>query len=416
MNDTAARVLIVDDEAAQMKALCDTLATEGYATSGFVSAKRALGALREHEFDLLLTDLMMPEIDGIQLLKAARDISPDLVCIMMTGYGTIDTAVKAMQAGALDYIVKPFKLNVILPVLNRALAVKRLRQTNAELKQRIKVRTQELEIANRDLNAANRELESFSYSISHDLRAPLRAVQGFCQIYMDDFAASIPKDGLPLLEHVIAGSQRMAQLIDDLLTFSRLGRQPILRQVVSLDRMVRRLVDERNAEDPQRRIEVHIGSLGECEGDASLIEQVLVNLISNAFKFTRDRDPASIEIDRLQRGNEGCRQHSDEGGQQRGEEQVYFVRDNGAGFDMKYAGKLFGVFQRLHSTSQFEGTGVGLSIVQRIIERHGGRIWAESAPDKGATFFFTLPREKIASEELDADSARGSRGKTVTKA
>jgi signal transduction histidine kinase len=165
---------------------------------------------------------------------------------------------------------------------------------------------------------------------------------------------------------------------------------------------------------------VRIGSLGECEGDASLIEQVLVNLISNAFKFTRGRDPASIEIGRLQRGNEGQRgnedQRSDGGDQQRGEEQVYFVRDNGAGFDMKYAAKLFGVFQRLHSTSQFEGTGVGLSIVQRIIERHGGRIWAESAPDKGATFFFTLPREKIASEELGADSERGPRGKTVTKA
>jgi light-regulated signal transduction histidine kinase (bacteriophytochrome) len=267
------------------------------------------------------------------------------------------------------------RANVILPVLNRALAVRRLRRTNAELEHRIKVRTQELEIANRELNAANRELEAFSYSVSHDLRAPLRAVQGFCQIYMDDFAASIPKDGLPLLEHVIAGSQRMAQLIDDLLAFSRLGRQPILRQAVSLDRIVNRLVEELKPRGPERRIEVHVGPLGECEGDASLIEQVLVNVISNAFKFTRGRDPAAIEI--------GCLQH--------GEELVYFVRDNGAGFDMNYAGKLFGVFQRLHSTSQFEGTGVGLSIVQRIIERHGGRIWAESAPDKGATFSFTLP-------------------------
>src|SRR5215216_4324764 len=171
-----------------MKALCDTLTTEGYVPAGFTSAKRALEALREQEFDLLLTDLMMPEIDGIELLKRAREISPDLVCVMMTGHATIDTAVKAMQAGALDYIVKPFKLNAILPVLNRALAVRNLRQTNAELEHCIKVRTQELEIANRELNAANRELESFSYSVSHDLRAPLRAVQGFCQIYMDDFA------------------------------------------------------------------------------------------------------------------------------------------------------------------------------------------------------------------------------------
>ena len=372
-----ARILIVDDEAAQMNALCDTLTMEGYATTGFSAGQKALEVLREQEFDLLLTDLMMPEIDGIELLRSAREIAPDLVGIMMTGHGTIDTAVKAMQAGALDYIVKPFRLNVILPVLNRALAVRRLRLENAQLAQSVRQRTRELENANRQLELVNKELESFSYSVSHDLRAPLRAVQGFCRIYMDDFGASIPKEGLELLDHVLAGSKRMGQLIEDLLEFSRLGRQPILRQIVPLDRIVARLVAEQREKDPQRPIELRVGSLGECEGDPSLIEQVLVNLISNAFKFTRGRDPAVVEIDRTQREAE----------------LVYFVRDNGAGFDMKYADKLFGVFQRLHTTAQFEGTGVGLSIVHRIVDRHGGRIWAESEPEKGAAFFFTLPSE-----------------------
>jgi len=381
MNDIApARVLIVDDESAQMKALCETLTIEGYATTGFVSGQRALDVLRQQEFDLLLTDLMMPGIDGLQLLREARELAPDLVCVMMTGHATIDTAVKAMQAGALDYIVKPFKLNVILPVLNRALAVRRLRIANAELKQRIGERTRELEVANRELEAANRELEAFSYSVSHDLRAPLRAVQGFCQIFLEDFGTQVPKDGLSLLEHVLAGSQRMGQLIEDLLAFSRLSRQPILRQIVSLDRMAKRLVQDQRSKAGERNIELRMGALGECEGDPSLIEQVFVNLIANAFKFTRGRDPAVIEI----------------GTRQEGQELLYFVRDNGAGFNMKYASKLFGVFQRLHSTSEFEGTGVGLSIVQRIVNRHGGRIWAESAPDKGATFFFTLPPETIA--------------------
>jgi two-component system, sensor histidine kinase and response regulator len=381
MSDTAQpRVLIVDDESAQMKALCETLTIEGYSTMGFVSGRQALETLREQDFDLLLTDLMMPEIDGIELLKTAREISPDLVCVMMTGHATIDTAVKAMQAGALDYIVKPFKLNAILPVLNRALAVRRLRRTNAELEQRIKERTRQLEVANRELESANHELEAFSYSVSHDLRAPLRAVQGFCQIFMEDFGSQIPKDGLPLLDHVLTGSQRMGQLIEDLLAFSRLSRQPIMREIVPLDRIVKRLVEEQRAKAPERNLDLRIAELGTCEGDPSLIEQVLVNLISNAFKFTRNRDPAVIEIGRKQEGAE----------------LIYFVRDNGAGFDMKYAGKLFGVFQRLHSTSQFEGTGVGLSIVQRIVNRHGGRIWAESEPDKGAAFFFTLPPETIA--------------------
>ncbi len=372
-----AKILIVDDEAAQMKALCDTLGHEHYATTGFTSAKRALEVLREQDFDLLLTDLMMPEMDGIQLLAAAREMAPDLVGIMMTGHGTIDTAVKAMQAGALDYIVKPFKLNVMLPVLNRALAVRRLRQENAQLERDIAERTRQLEMANKQLESANKELEAFSYSVSHDLRAPLRAVQGFCQIYMDDFRSTIPQDGLPLLEHVLQGSQRMGQLIEDLLEFSRLGRQPILRQVVLLDRMAARLVEETRAKEPERKVDVRLGKLGDCEGDPSLIEQVLVNLVSNAFKFTRKREDARIEI--------GCREE--------GDERIYFVKDNGAGFDMKYADKLFGVFQRLHTTTQFEGTGVGLSIVKRIVERHGGRIWAESAVDQGAALYFTLPPE-----------------------
>src|SRR5262249_50862058 len=159
--------------------------------------------------------------------------------------------------------------------------------------------------------------------------------------------ASIPQEGLPLLEHVLQGSKRMGQLIEDLLEFSRLGRQPILRQVVLLDRMAGRLVEGIRAKEPQREGGVQVDKLGDCEGDPSLIEQVLVNLISNAFKFTRKREDARIAI--------GCREENGE--------RVYYVRDNGAGFDMKYADKLFGVFQRLHTTQQFEGTGVGLSIV-----------------------------------------------------
>jgi len=392
-----ARILIVDDEAAHMKALSDTLSIEGYSTSGFTSARIALDALRQQEFDLLLTDLMMPEMDGIELLSTAHAISPDLVAIVMTGHAAIDTAVKAMQAGALDYIVKPFRLNVILPVLTRALSIRALVRANRELQARVRERTgeleaanQQLETANQQLEAMNRELESFSYSVSHDLRAPLRSVQGFCAMYMEDYRASIPAEGLPLLERVKAGAERMGHLIEDLLALSQLGRQPIRRGSVALEALTQRLVQDQFAREPLRRAdtEVRIATLGSCTGDASLIEQVLTNLLSNAFKYTRGRQPAIIEI--------GCRTE--------GAETVYFVRDNGVGFNMKYADRLFGVFQRLHPESQFEGTGVGLSIVHRIIQRHGGRIWAESTEGAGTTFHFTLPEQRWPAAE------RGDRG------
>jgi two-component system sensor histidine kinase/response regulator len=389
MNPTPiARLLIVDDESLQMKALADTLSIEGYATTGFTSAQRALDALREQEFDLLLTDLQMPEMDGIALLTAARAISPDHVAIVMTGHAAIDTAVRAMQAGALDYIVKPFKLSIILPVINRALAVRELRRTNRQLEARVHERTQELEAANRQLEAVNRELESFSYSVSHDLRAPARTVLGFCETYMEDFKDSIPAEGLPILQRVEAGAQRMGQLIEDLLELSQLGRRPLLRGNIDLDGLASRLIEDLFAKEPLRRAdtEVLMGDLGDCNGDASLIEQVWVNLLSNAFKFTRARRPGSIELGR----------RTDKSAT------VYFVRDNGAGFNSQYAHKLFGVFQRLHAESEFEGTGVGLSIVQRIIQRHGGRIWAEGEVGKGATFHFTLAPDEITSPQLSA--------------
>ncbi len=256
--------------------------------------------------------------------------------------------------------------------------MRQLRLANRELEQHVRERTVELERANLELEAVNRELESFYYSVSHDLRAPLRTVQGFCQMYMEDFTANIPAEGKVLLDHVAAGAQRMGHLIEDLLSLSQLGRQPLLRGTFSLEQLARRLSGECLAREPQRRVEIHIGALGTCEADPSLIEQVLVNLLSNALKFTRGRDPSVIDVD--------CRD----------EEQgtLYFVRDNGVGFKMQYADKLFGVFQRLHSESEFEGTGVGLSIVQRIVQRHGGRIWAESEPGRGTTFYFTLAPDR----------------------
>jgi signal transduction histidine kinase len=369
-----ARLVVVDDEVAHMRALCDTLGFEGYRVDGFHSPSEALRVLKTGACDLLLTDLKMPEMDGIELFRAARAADPDIAGVIMTGHGTVDTAVSALQIGALDYVLKPFRLNAILPVIARALDIRHLRIENASLQQKEREQAQELA-------AAYRDLEAFSYSISHDLRSPLRAIRGMTQIYLEEAAGTLTHRHRQRLDQVLHGAQRMDQMIEDLLKFCRFSRATLNHYRIDLNGITQRLVDDLRAADPRRQIEVRIDRLPDTLGDPGLIEQVMANLLSNAFKFTRDRAEPQVAV-----GSYLSKIGSDA-------EQVYFVRDNGAGFNTQYADRLFGVFQRLHSQDQFAGTGVGLSIAKRILERHGGRIWADSAPGKGATFFFVVGRQ-----------------------
>lgn len=363
-----ARLLIVDDEAAQLRALCDTLQLEGYATQGFSSGQQALAALSPGAFDLLLTDLMMPEMDGITLIDAAKKIDPAIGALVMTGHGTIDTAVRAMQGGALDYILKPFKLNVILPVIARALDVQRLRRENAELHLREKLRSAELA-------AAYHDLESFSYSISHDLRAPLRSMDGFAAILESDFAEQLGDEGRRILSIIRGGSQKMDELIVSLLEFSRVGRSALQFDRVDMTLLADAAANEVRAQYVGPEPQIDIADLPSVQADPVVIRQVWCNLIGNALKYSAKRATPKVSVSgRIDNG-----------------EAIYQVEDNGAGFDMRYADKLFGVFQRLHRSEDFSGTGVGLAIVHRIIARHGGRIWAKGSPDAGACFEFALP-------------------------
>lgn len=262
-------------------------------------------------------------------------------------------------------------VGTITDVDDSARAETAIREMNLELEQRVAARTA-------DLAAANHELEAFSYSVSHDLRAPLRAIAGFSRIVLDSHGDDLLPEAQRLMHRIGANVERMDALITDLLTFSRMSRMPVTKRLLEPDALMREVAEELCAEQGERQIDLQIASLPSCSADPSLLRQVFVNLISNALKYTRSREVAKIEVSF----------ESDDPLKP----PVYFVRDNGIGFDMRYAAKLFQVFERLHSAQEAEGTGVGLALVQRIIERHGGQVWAHAVPDQGACFYFTLER------------------------
>ena len=244
-----------------------------------------------------------------------------------------------------------------------------LKKLNEELEQRVKERTAQLE-------AANKELEAFSYSVTHDLKGPLMVIEGFSQRLVVKYSAKLDKEGISMLNAVCTYTKRMDDLINDLLAFSRLGQQQIRKSIIDLSVLAKQVFQQFLVQAPERDLRLTINDLPLALGDPNLINQVMVNLLANAVKYTRPEKIAVIEV----------------GGRTEGSEIVYYVKDNGIGFDECYAHKIFGVFERLHSVGEYEGTGVGLAIVKRIIERHGGRVWAEGKVDKGATFYFSLPK------------------------
>jgi PAS domain S-box-containing protein len=337
------------------------------------SAERIFGysrqeAMGRHAAELILPDSVREHVDAVwQSLLAKRggyrssneNVTKDGRVIVCEWYNTplVDASGAVIGVASLVH-----------DVTRERNAEREVAKLNAELEQRVIERTAQL-------NAANQELEAFSYSISHDLRAPLRAIDGFSRILSEDYRDRLDEEGLRLLNIVSSQAKRMGILIDDLLQFSRAGRQEMMQTPIDMTAMARIVFDEFAVHAKGRKLQFHLGDLPMAHGDPAMIRQVWANLLSNAIKYTSSRRVAEITVT----------------GYREGKQNVYCVKDNGVGFEMQHADKLFGVFQRLHTDEQFEGTGVGLALAQRIIERHHGRIWAESKQNEGATFRFSLP-------------------------
>lgn len=384
--DEPVNILLVDDQPANLVALEAMLQPLGQNLVLAHSGRAALKQLLAQDFAAVLLDVKMPSMDGFETaaLIRERERSRHTPIIFLTAADPTQTsALRGYAVGAVDYLIKP-----VVPefVRSKVAVFVELAKKNAELeRQAARLRESEhdaRELADmraelvRDLEHKNRELESFSYAVSHDLRAPLRRIDGFARAITDQLAGQLDPTAERYLGNVRESAQQMSQLIDDVLHLSRVSRAELRQQEVELSAVATRCLDQLRESEPGRDVTFRVRPGVIAVGDGRLLRIALENLLSNAWKFTTGRTGAVIEFGTAQVGGES----------------VYFVRDNGVGFDMEYAGKLFGPFQRLHRATEFPGTGIGLATVQRIIHRHGGRIWAEARPGHGATFSFTLGR------------------------
>lgn len=382
------KILAVDDSETYLHKLAEALRAEGYELVLARSGEEALQMLAVQPVDCILLDLMMPGLGGRETCRRIKNAPGirDIPVVMLTAIEGREAMIQGLGAGADDYIAKSSDFDLVRA---RVLAQIRRKQFEDETRRiREQLLRAELEAVEAraaremaeeraklvaELQAKNEELESFSHSVAHDLRAPLRSIDGFGLALLEDYADKLDDDGKQYLTYVRESAQQMSQLIDDMLALSQVTRGDFEREPVDLTRIARSVGSELRRAAPNRKVEFLVTDGLIAEGDTRLMTIAFENLLGNAWKYSSGRDQARVEVGAID-----------------GDPRTFFVRDNGAGFDMAYADKLFGMFQRLHANSEFEGTGIGLATVQRVIRRHGGQIWADAVVGQGATFFFTL--------------------------
>ena len=364
MSNSSCVLLIEDDDTIRSSAAM-YLEDNEFDVHEAENGVQALELLSTITPDVIVTDIRMPLMDGFEVIEKVGASHPELPIIVMSGTGDLADVVKALRFGVWDFILKPIAdMNILLHSINKSVEKAVLIEENRQHR--------------RNLEIANKELESFNYSISHDLRSPLHAIDAFSEMLQEDCTDLLPPESADHLKRIRAATNRMNRMIEDLLMLSRLTRQDIQKDVVNISAISQRIASNLQVEFPENNTLVHVESNMKLFGDPGLLENVMENLIGNAWKYSSKNENPVISIG-LTETEHGM---------------AVFVRDNGAGFNMKHCDKLFGVFQRLHLEKEFKGTGVGLATVKRIVQRHGGTIWAESEVNHGATFYFTIPESK----------------------
>lgn len=416
MLNSNVKILVVEDSRTQAQQLRYILEQQGYEVGVASNGVQALEMIPKLQPALIISDIVMPKMDGYELCRRIKNgdvAQKDVPIILVTTMSDPQDVIRGLECGADNFVLKPYDEQYLLGRVRYVLVNREMRradesgmgveiyfngqrhfitadrlqilnllmstyeaaiQRNKELNRNQEV----LQFLNAKLDNANKELESFSYSVSHDLRAPLRHIDGYLGLLEKHLADLLDETGREYLKVISKAAQNMGRLIDDLLAFSQMGRVEMMQRETDVELLIQETILVLQPELENRKIRWNIAPLPKVRADYAMLRQVFSNLLGNAVKYTRTKEVAEIEI----------------GVKSTNKEDIFFVRDNGVGFDMQYVDKLFGVFQRLHRAEDFEGTGVGLANVRRIITRHGGRTWAEGKIDQGATIYFTLPKSE----------------------